>query len=87
MGQQKNLNLAQKSLNEVLKGLGKKKSKEPCPVCENELYFNDELSKKCALLDDNNFVVGWICPHCRSEFDNDDNIVEIFTGIEGKGES
>jgi len=87
MGQQKNLNLAQKSLNEVLKGLGKKKSKEPCPVCENELYFNDELSKKCALLDDNNFVVGWICPHCRSEFDNDDNIVEIFTGMEGKGES
>jgi len=81
------LALAQKSLNEVLKGLGKKKSKEPCPVCENELYFNDELSNKCALLDNNNFVVGWICPHCRSEFDNDDNIVEIFTGIEGKGES
>ena len=38
-----------------------------CPVCENELYFNDELSKKCALLDDHNFVVGWICPHCKSE--------------------
>ena len=87
MGQQKSLNLAQKSLNEVLKGLGHKNSKEPCPVCENELYFNDELSKKCALLDDNNFVVGWICPHCRSEFDNDDNIVEIFAGMQGKGES
>ena len=87
MGQQKSLGLAQKSLNEVLKGLGKKKSKEPCPVCENELYFNDELSNKCALLDENNFIVGWICPHCRSEFDNDDNIVEIFTGMEGKGES
>ena len=87
MGQQKNLNLAPKSLNEVLKGLGKKKSKEPCPVCENELYFNDELSKKCALLNENNFVVGWICPHCRSEFNNDDNIIEIFTGIQGKGES
>ena len=87
MGQQKNLNLAPKSLNEVLKGLGKKKSKEPCPVCENELYFNDELSKKCALLDVNNFIVGWICPHCRSEFDNDDNIIEMFTGIQGKGES
>ena len=87
MEQRKSLNLAQKSLNEVLKGLGKKKSKEPCPVCENELYFNDELSKKCALLNENNFVVGWICPHCRSEFDNDDNIIEIFTGIQGKGES
>ncbi len=87
MGQQKSLNLAPRSLNEVLKGLGKKKSKEPCPVCENELYFNEELSKRCALLNNNNIIVGWICPYCRSEFDNADNIVEIFTGMEGKGES
>ena len=87
MERRKSLNPVPKSLNEVLKGLGKKKSKEPCPVCENELYFNDELSNKCALIDENNLVLGWICPHCRSEFDNDNNIVEIFTGIEGKGES
>jgi len=87
MGLPKALHLVQKSLSEVLKGLGKKKSKEPCPVCENELYFNEELDNKCALLDEKNFVIGWICPHCRSEFDNDDNIVELFAGIEGKGES
>ena len=87
MGQQKRLHLTQKSLYEILRGLGKKKSKQPCPVCENELYFNEESDNKCALLDDNNFIIGWVCPHCRSEFDNDDNIVEIFAGIEGKGES
>ena len=87
MGQPKGLNLARKSLNDVLHGLGNKNSKEPCPVCDNELYFNDELSNKCALLDENSYVVGWMCPYCMSEFDSDDNIVEIFTGMEGKGET
>jgi len=87
MGQQKNLNLAPKSLNEVLKGLGKKKSKEPCPVCENELYYDDKLSKKCALLDEYDNILGWICPYCRSEFDNSDNLVEMFKGTVTKGES
>ena len=73
---------------EIKKHLDKKDYVSACGVDEfQNAIKNDDQDKIKSLLDDNNFVVGWICPHCRSEFDNDDNIVEIFAGMQGKGES
>ena len=39
-----------------------KKSKDPCPVCDKELFFNEDYSKRAGLLDDNEECVGWMCP-------------------------
>mgnify|MGYP003657110963 FL=1 len=59
----------------------KTKSKDPCPVCEEELYHNQHYSKRVGLFDTNTTdhdVIGWMCPKCNSEFDNNDNIMYIY---------
>ena len=56
------------------------------PICEGNLYLNEDLTKRIGLLDSNRKVTGWICPKCDSEFDLKDNIVYIYgeNSIQGK---
>ena len=54
---------------------------DPCPVCGDELYLNDEYTQRVGLLDFKDDVTGWLCPHCKSEFDTDNNVDNFF----GKG--
>ena len=59
----------------------KTKTKDPCPICERELYFNSNYSQRIGLFDTTSIshkVLGWACPHCMSEFDIDDNIMYIY---------
>ena len=59
----------------------KKKTKDPCPICERELYYNSNYSQRIGLFDMKSIqheVLGWACPHCSSEFDIDDNIMYIY---------
>ena len=60
--------------------------KDLCPICEGNLYLNEDLTKRIGLLDSNRKVTGWICPKCNSEFDLKDNIVYIYgeNSIQGK---
>tara|TARA_R110000765_G_scaffold300188_1_gene394842 strand:- start:167 stop:292 length:126 start_codon:yes stop_codon:yes gene_type:complete len=39
-----------------------------------------------GLLGDFDEVVGWLCPHCRSEFDADDHLTKFLgeNGIRGE---
>ena len=53
------------------------KSLEPCPVCSGELYYSEFLSQKIAIIDENDFINGWMCPWCSSRFDFDDNLTYI----------
>ena len=86
MGNQKSLLQQNKSLKEVIKHIDKKDVLDPCPICNVELFFDETTSKRCAILDANNNVVGWICPNCKSEFENDDTVVDLFTNLEVRGE-
>ena len=55
--------------------------KDPCPICEKELYHNSYYSKRIGLFDFNtksHDIIGWACPHCKSEFDIDNNIMYIY---------
>ena len=57
------------------------KAKDPCPICEKELYHNAHYSKRIGLFDLNSTshdILGWACPHCDSEFDKSDNIMYIY---------
>ena len=47
MGNLKSLQLAARNLKDVLKNIGKNKSVDPCPVCENELYY-EKVSQKTS---------------------------------------
>ena len=65
----------------------KKKIDDPCPICNKELYLNEEFTQRVGLLGDYDEVIGWLCPHCRSEFDVDNHLVK-FMGENGmRGEA
>ena len=57
------------------------KTIDPCQVCDNELYMDDKYTQRIGLIDDTDEVYGWLCPHCKSEFDIDGKI----TSLNGKG--
>ena len=50
---------------------------EPCPVCGDELYYDEDYSQKVALLDSTDIIEGWMCPWCKSRFDFEDNLTYI----------
>ena len=60
---------------------------DPCPICSKELHLNHEYTQRVGLLDNYDEVVGWLCPHCRSEFNVDNQLVK-FMGEDGtRGEA
>lgn len=62
-----------------------KKSLDPCPVCDKELYFDEHYSKRAGLLDENEEVVGWMCPFCKSEFDFSNRVTYIMPMDNSRG--
>ena len=64
----------------------KNRAKDPCPICEFDLYYNSDVTQRIGILNLKRKVLGWICPECDSEFDLDDNIVYIYgeDSIQGK---
>lgn len=60
----------------------KKKNDEEdlCPICQKNLYLDERYTKRVGLLDtsNENKYLGWMCPHCKSEFDVNDNIMYIY---------
>ena len=65
----------------------KTKIVDPCPICSQELHLNEEYTQRVGLLGNYDEVIGWLCPHCKSEF-NTDNQLTKFMGEEGiRGEA
>ena len=50
---------------------------DPCPICSKELHLNHEFTQRVGLLDNFDEVVGWLCPHCKSEFDTEDHLTKF----------
>ena len=74
------------SLSPMSKKTKKKKPADPCPICNKELYLNEEYTQRVGLLGDFDEVIGWLCPHCNSEFDRDDHLIKFLgeNGIRGE---
>ena len=74
------------SLSPMSKKTKKKKPADPCPICNKELYLDKTFTQRVGLLGDFDEVVGWLCPHCRSEFDIDDHLTKFLgeNGIRGE---
>ena len=59
---------------------------DPCPICSKELHLSGNYTQRIGLLGNFDEVVGWLCPHCKSEFDEDNRIVKFLgeNGIRGE---
>ncbi len=57
---------------------------DPCPVCEENLYYDEVASRRIGVIEKNGDIDSWKCPDCYSEFDLDDNILYIY-GSETEG--
>ena len=51
---------------------------DPCPVCSEELFYDEDVTKRVGILGKQNDIEGWLCPFCRSEFDMEGEIVRFF---------
>ena len=79
--------MANQNLSDMPKKTKSSKTIDPCPICNDELYLNDEFTQRVGLLGDDDSVIGWLCPHCHSEFDTDDHLTK-FLGENGmRGEA
>jgi uncharacterized protein with PIN domain len=65
----------------------KKKCIDPCPICNKELHLNHEFTQRVGLLGECEDVVGWMCPHCSSEFDTDNHLVKFLGEGNIRGEA
>ena len=65
----------------------KKEIVDPCPICSQELHLNHEFTQRVGLLDDFDAVIGWICPHCSSEFDVENHLVKFLGEGNIRGEA
>ena len=75
------------NLSPMPKETKKKKPHDPCPICNKDLFLNSTYTQRIGLLGDFDEVVGWLCPHCQSEFDQDDHLTK-FLGENGmRGEA
>lgn len=75
------------NLSPMPKKSQKKKPVDPCPICSKELYLDEQFTQRVGLLGDYDDVIGWLCPHCSSEFDTDNHLTK-FLGEDGlRGEA
>ena len=70
-----------------IKGLLTPYEDDLCKVCEEDLFFTSEVTKRIAILNGKgDEVTGWVCPACYTEFDQTDNILVLMsrTSVQGK---
>ena len=65
----------------------KAKIVDPCPICSQELHLNEEYTQRVGLLGDYDDVIGWLCPHCKSEFNTDNQLTKFMGGEGMRGEA
>ena len=64
----------------------KTNSKEDlCPVCRSDLYYDEIVSQRIGIVDDDGSINEWKCPFCDSEFDLDNNILYIYGSDSASG--
>ena len=60
---------------------------DPCPICSKELHLNHEFTQRIGLLDEMDEVTGWLCPHCSSEFNTDNQLTKFMGECGMRGEA
>ena len=82
--------MANQNLSQVQKEEKKQKRKnpsDPCPICNQELFLDNTYTQRVGLLGDFDEVIGWMCPHCESEFDTEDHLIKFLGEVSQRGEA
>ena len=74
--------MANQNFSHMEKKTEKSEIVDPCPICSKDLYLDDTFTQRVGLLGDADDVIGWLCPHCRSEFDVDEHLTR-YKGKDG----
>jgi hypothetical protein len=74
--------MANQNFSHMTKKTKKSETVDPCPICSKDLYLDDTFTQRVGLLGDTDDVIGWLCPHCRSEFDVDEHLTR-YKGKDG----
>ena len=74
--------MANQNFSHMTKKTKKSETVDPCPICSKDLYLDDTFTQRVGLLGDADDVIGWLCPHCRSEFDVDEHLTR-YKGEDG----
>ena len=74
--------MANQNFSHMEKKTKKSDTVDPCPICSKDLYLDDTFTQRVGLLGDTDDVIGWLCPHCRSEFDVDEHLTR-YKGKDG----
>ncbi len=67
----------EKKLKDLHTQKNQKNEEDCCPVWDKDLYWDEHTTQRVGVLDKNNDVEGWMCPHCNSLFDLDENLTYI----------
>ena len=75
--------MASQSSSHMPKKTQKSEIIDPCPICTEDLQLDDTFTQRVGLLGDNDEFIGWLFPHCNSEFDVDNHLTK-FMGKDGQ---
>lgn len=59
--------------NLTLEDVGLSSEMKKCIVCDRGV----SNSTKLILIDTSDEITGWVCPHCTSLFDSEDNLLDL----------
>ena len=65
----------------------KRKTKDRCPICKNNLYLDNKVSKRVGILNDFDEVEEWMCPYCDSIFNVDGKPTVLYGKMNVEGEA
>ena len=75
--EKRNYSEQQSGNRKKFKKIERKRIKDPCAVCDGELYLDGEFTQRIGLINEQDDVTGWMCPYCKSEYDLDGKVVNL----------
>ena len=65
----------------------KRKRQDNCPICKNNLYLDNIVSKRVGIVNEFDEVEEWMCPYCDSQFTLKDKPTVLYGKMNVEGEA
>ena len=61
--------------------------KDYCPICKNDLYLDNRISKRVGILNEFDEVEEWMCPFCETQCNLKDKPTVLYGTMNVEGEA